>query len=133
MKFYYVCKNLGAFPSASVCAALLAGTLIFTGCGKAKKSTADAPSPEAVKQAATDHMPAYAPLPAKAPAAVAAPNGAPDLAEMDRAMLRWLMSNRRVPSSFEDFAATAGMPIPPAPTGKKYVIAKDMHIHLVSK
>jgi len=113
---------------------LLVGVLLFTGCGKAKKPTDEtsAPTPEAAKQMAADHVPVYAP-PKTTPAPVAAPNGEPDLAELNRAMLRWLMSHHRAPASFEDFAATAGVAIPPAPAGKKYIIAKDMHIQLVNK
>ncbi len=118
----------------SVGIALLVGVLLFTGCGKAKK-TADetsTPTPEAAKQMAADHVPVYAPA-KTTPVPVATPNGEPDLAELNRAMLRWLMSHRRAPTSFDEFAATAGVVIPPAPAGKKYVIAKDMHIQLVNK
>ena len=120
---------------AAVGLMLLASLLIFTGCGKSKKSAAEAPapSPESVRQAAADHMPVPSPAPPAQPAVIAAPNGEPDLVELDRSLLRWVLSNRRRPASFEDFAATAGVVIPPAPAGKKYVIAKDMHIQLVKK
>jgi hypothetical protein len=43
------------------------------------------------------------------------------------------MANHRVPANFDDFAATAGVVIPPPPAGKKYVIRKDMHIELVNQ
>jgi hypothetical protein len=58
---------------------------------------------------------------------------APDLGELNRDLLRWILSNRRKPASFEDFSATAGVAIPPPPAGKKYIIAKDMHIQLVDR
>ena len=48
-------------------------------------------------------------------------------------MVRWLIANKRRPKDFEDFAATAGVPIPPPPAGKKYAIGKDMHIVLVNR
>ena len=57
----------------------------------------------------------------------------PDLPELNRAMRRWLMANHRVPANFDEFAATAGVPIPPPPAGKKYVLRKDMHIELVNQ
>jgi len=78
-------------------------------------------------------MPVYSPAPPNSPVGVAASNGEPDLGELNRAMLRWLGRNRRTPANFDDFAATAGVAIPPAPAGKKYVIAKDMHVQLVNK
>ena len=111
---------------------LLVGMLTLIGCGKNKDSKpAAAPPPEKVAQAATDHMPVPSTAPAAKPAVVAAPNGEPDLVELNRSLLRWILSNRRRPANFEDFAATAGVVIPPAPAGKKYVIGKDMHVQLV--
>jgi hypothetical protein len=136
--------NMKSFPghkqtwfqsSTPVYLALVVGVLLFAGCGKAKKSAAETPasSPESVKQAETDHLPVATPTPAAAPALATAPNGEPDLKELDRSLLRWLMRNRRKPASFEDFSATAGVAIPPPPAGKKYVIAKNMHIQLVDR
>jgi hypothetical protein len=60
-------------------------------------------------------------------------NAAPDLVELRRALARWLVRNRRPPANFEDFAATAGVVIPPPPAGKKYVITKRMEILLVDR
>lgn len=60
-------------------------------------------------------------------------NGQPDLDALDRAMVRWLVGHRRTPANFEEFAATAGVAIPPPPAGKKYMIRKDMHIALVDR
>ena len=63
----------------------------------------------------------------------AAANAAPDLGQMQRALGMWLVRNRRVPANFDDFAATAGVPIPPPPPGKKYIITKRMQIQLVDR
>lgn len=116
---------------------LVAGVLLFSGCGKAKKSASETPAPapatETAKQTAPDHLSVLAPAPGTAPAVVAAPNGEPDLGELNRNLIRWIVRNQRRPANFEDFAATAGVVIPPAPAGKKYVIAKNMHIQLVSQ
>jgi hypothetical protein len=121
--------------SAPIFGALLVGAIVCIGCGKAKKPSAEAPapSPESVQQAANDHMPVYAPKAPLTPAVTVTPTGDPDLGELNRAMLRWLMRNRRTPASFEEFSASAGVVIPPAPAGKKYIISKDMHILLVKQ
>ena len=58
-------------------------------------------------------------------------NDQPDLTALNRSLKGWLMANRRVPKNFQDFAATAGITIPPPPAGKKYVLTKDMHVALV--
>ncbi len=116
-------------------AAILALSLCLTGCGH--RQTADkastSPPPGTNQSAAT----AGTPLPASTQAAIlpslAQPNGEPDMGELNRTLLRWVLANRRRPASFEDFAATAGVPIPPPPAGKKYIIGKDMHVILVSR
>jgi hypothetical protein len=113
--------------------ALVSVALVAGGCGKRGKSAAVTPSPESLQQAQNDHMPESAATPAAAPGQVTAPDGGPDLSALNRSLLRWVLQNRRRPASFEDFAATAGFAIPPAPAGKKYVIAKNMHIQLISQ
>ena len=70
--------------------------------------------------------------PATAHAATAPPTG-PDLAEINRTLIRWIVRNRRPPGSFAEFASSAGAPIPPAPAGKKYIIGGNMHVQLVNQ
>lgn len=106
-----------------------------TGCRKAGSSASNVSAAEsnAVAAAAQDHEPVYSPTPAVT-APVVAPDGEPDLVELNRSLLRWVMVNRRKPASFEDFAATANVTIPPPPAGKKYMInPSTMHIVLVNK
>lgn len=69
---------------------------------------------------------------AQATHTAAAPAG-PDLAEINRTLIRWIVRNRRPPGSFDEFASSAGAPIPPAPAGKKYIIGGNMHVQLVNQ
>jgi hypothetical protein len=61
------------------------------------------------------------------------PGGEPDLHALDQAMLRWLVANQRRPSSFQEFAATAGVTVPPPPSGKMYAISSSGHVILVDR
>jgi hypothetical protein len=67
------------------------------------------------------------------PETIVQPDGQTDLKALNRCLIRWLIANKRRPNNFEDFAATAGVPIPPPPAGKQYAIGKDMHIVLVNR
>ncbi len=66
-------------------------------------------------------------------AATASAQPDPDLQDVNRQLRRWILKNQRPPENFEDFAATAGMQIPPPPAGKKYAIDKHMHVVLVNR
>ena len=113
--------------------ALLLLLVVVAGCKKAAEPVAQAvPDSNQATVATHNQTPAFV-APAGQPAAAAVPNGQPDIEELNRSLLRWLMANRRPPKDFEDFAATAGVPIPPPPAGKKYIIAKNMHIQLVNR
>jgi hypothetical protein len=109
--------------------------LTASGCSKKAPAAAASPSEDAQAQAQpapVQPLPAQ-PQPAPQQSALVLPNGQPDLAGLDRAMVRWLVGRRRPPANFEEFAATAGVAIPPPPPGKKYMIRKDMHIVLVDR
>ncbi|HWD91325.1 MAG TPA: hypothetical protein VG938_03160 [Verrucomicrobiae bacterium] len=123
--------------------ALLGCGLVFSGCGKSKTSAAqtppsvsetpapavaDTPAPSTAADTATAGQPAAA-APGSRPLTTA--NGSPDLSELNRTMIRWIVRNRRAPANFAEFAATAGVTIPPAPAGQKYVIGSDKHVLLV--
>ena len=114
---------------------LFLGTVLaLNGCGKKP-----APSAAVLPAADTNSQPAQAnPAPAapqvKQPVTtLVQPDGAVDLPELQRCVIRWIVANRRRPASFEDFAATAGVPIPPPPAGKKYILTRDMHVQLVNR
>ena len=56
-----------------------------------------------------------------------------DIHTMERALVGWVIRNHQRPKSFEAFVAASGIQVPPPPAGKKYVIAKSMHIVLVDQ
>jgi hypothetical protein len=115
----------GAFAATL---ALLAA-LGVGGCGK-KAAQAVVPPPALTTNQASAQPASQQAQPS---AQLTKQNGEPDLTEINRAVIRWLVSNKRRPASFEDFAATADTPIPPAPAGKKYVLAPNMHVQLVNQ
>jgi hypothetical protein len=43
------------------------------------------------------------------------------------------MQHGHTPKNFEEFAASANVPIPPPPPGKKYVIDSLMHVSLTDR
>ena len=110
--------------------AVLLGILSGTGCGKSKPAAASPTPEEFAAKAAVTHEPVYTQK-SVATAPVVTPSGEPDLGELNRCLLRWVMGHRKKPDSFEEFAASANVAIPPASAGKKYVIDKSMHIVLV--
>ncbi len=110
--------------------------LASTGCrktGSPASNNVSAAESNAVAAAAQTHEPVYSPTSANT-APLVTPSGEPDLGELNRSLLRWVMANRRKPASFEDFAATANVTIPPPPAGKKYALnPSTMHIVLINQ
>jgi hypothetical protein len=107
-----------------LCVALLCATTVFAvGCNRKNQSSeppAATPPPQAeASQAAPATPPAAV---NSAPMAANTNNAMPDLRPLNQALLRWIVQNRRRPSSFEDFAASANTQIPPPPPGKKYIL-----------
>jgi hypothetical protein len=127
-------KEMSVLRNSSAVVVVVTLALLSTGCGKSKPPVVQAATDQNTNQMLTDHMPVYQPPSSAIPAVAATqPDGGPDLKELNRSLLRWILGNRRRPQNFEDFAATAGVVIPPPPAGKKYIIAKDMHIQLVDR
>ena len=131
--------------------ALAVTPLLFVGCGK--KSETSAPLNQ-VAEPATSSVPAQAAAPdqqAAAPAQAAAPKAVsvpvqvsvpmqgsgkpanPDFDDLNREVKVWILSNRRMPKDFEEFAATANVEIPPPPPGKKYILDSRKHVDVVNK
>lgn len=57
----------------------------------------------------------------------------PNLTELTRQLRRWIVATKKRPTSFEDFAASAKITVPPAPAGKKYELSKEMRVTLVDR
>ena len=107
---------------------------MINGCSKKTPAATATPPTDPQVQAQPSPAPAQPvqPQPGRQPSPLVQPDGQPDLPEMNRDLIRWVMGHRRTPATFEEFAATAGVTIPPPPPGKKYMInRKDMHIVLV--
>lgn len=115
-------------------AGVVSAIFFATGCGKKETpATTASPPPAAVAPDPTG-KPAAVPVAVKPPvASVAQADGSVDLGELQRTVVRWVVANKRRPSSFEDFAATAGVKIPPPPAGKKYFLSHDLHVQLVNQ
>ncbi|HVV01923.1 MAG TPA: hypothetical protein VHH88_11215 [Verrucomicrobiae bacterium] len=94
------------------------------GCKKSSNSAA----------ASARHSEAAASIPAagqtQAPAPPPLPSSGTNSVNLNRELRRWILRNRRPPKNFEEFAATAGVDIPPPPPGKKYTIDRSMHVTL---
>ncbi len=112
---------------------MLAVALCAIGCRKASPPPANAPQvPSNTVATADQPPPPVYPQQAVATQPLVTATGEPDLGELNRSLLRWVMGHRRKPASFEEFAASANITIPPAPAGKKYGLDKStMRIVLV--
>jgi len=127
--------NCLAISAIRISLALVFGMIVCgSGCSK-KPSAAAPPAPEVQAQAAPEATAPAPPNPSRAQQVgqVVQADGQADMGELNRCLLRWMMGNKRPPANFEDFAATAGVTIPPPPPGKKYRIGKDMHVVLVDR
>jgi hypothetical protein len=103
---------------------------LLTACTK-KESSANAPTPAVTSEtSANAHSPA--PVPA-IPLTIAPPaNGDVDatLAQLTRELHRSMIGAKKLPASFEEFAASRRLDVPPPPAGKKYAISKQWRVVL---
>ena len=113
--------------AASVALAL---PLLCGSCSKKNDTVArSAPAPTPASESTT----AAPPTVASTFVPATATNAMPDLRPLNHALLIWIVHNRRHPSSFEEFAANAGIQIPPPPPDKKYIIDSRGLISLVNR
>ena len=105
------------------------------GCHKATTPPPAAAGDNSLPVAAADSS-SGAPLPPPGPQAAPLTvndHSPQDIHNMERALVGWVIRNHQRPKSFEAFVAASGIQVPPPPAGKKYVIAKSMHIVLVDQ
>jgi hypothetical protein len=108
---------------------------LLMGCEK-KAATQVSAAPSANASQNSNGQAAAGPAPSHTePPQLAAPSGADlqarDIHQMERVLVGWIISTHHRPNSFEEFVAATQIQVPPPPPGKKYVIAKNMHILLV--
>jgi len=122
-------RFLGWQPKALLFSFVL--LLAFTvGC---EKSAPPPPAPPSSTNSAEAPATNAAPAPfAAKPVATSNSNGLlTTLQTLNRALMGWMIRNRRHPQNFEDFASTANVQIPNPPPGKKYTLNTRGFIILV--
>ena len=113
-------------------AVIVAVALFFTGCGKSKSPTVQAPASSPIADSQTPALPPTLQH-TSAPVVIAAsPEGGADLKQLNHAYVGWVLQNRRRPNSFDEFVAQSGVRVPPPPAEKKYVIDKYGFINLTA-
>jgi hypothetical protein len=105
---------------------------ISAGCGKSNAVAPSAAPP--VVSSATSTSTTTPQQTAGNPQPDAGTNGIPkaELQAMNRALLGWMMQNKRHPKTFEDFASSTDFQIPTPPPGQKYALNQRGFIVLVS-
>jgi hypothetical protein len=125
-------KFIAVLRRAVVVSLMLAGVSLATSGCKKKQPAVETPVARQ-PDAATNPQAVSAPAPVRTSSVLTQPDGQVDMPELQRSVIRWVLANRRRPVNFEDFAATAGVQIPPPPAGKKYILNKEMHVLLVNR
>jgi hypothetical protein len=117
--------------------ALVLGAAMFAaGCGKGKSAApaASATPPPQTNQAAVQPVstsPADNSPPAPAAPVANASTTGPNMQELNRALIGYIVHNHHRPKTFEEFAASGTIQIPPPPAGKKYTLNPRGYIILV--
>ena len=119
-------------PKGGGCVALIwAALLLVAGCSKPNTPPpTPPPSSDVTNTPATSSTVApitYAP----ATGATNASDTQTELQTLNKALLGWMIKNRRHPQDFAEFASTANIQIPAPPPGKKYTLNQRGFITLV--
>jgi hypothetical protein len=115
------------------------------GCGKKPDSSGS--TPEGAKPTAANDAPAAkapeAPPSSSMPAPIPAPmstaagsSNAPvpvDAGQLTRELRRYVVANRRIPKTFEEFVSLSKIQVPAPPAGKKYAIVPGSKVVLVDR
>lgn len=112
----------------------LAITLSVSGCSRTSSGTITSQSYDQTNQGAQTVNPAAVSTQPGESVLTVQPmvlaNGQPNMGQLNRVARLWMLRNQRRPTSWEDFVAHAGAPIPPPPPGKKYVLSRSMRVTL---
>jgi hypothetical protein len=124
--------------TSSIFATIMISIALFvSGCTRKSSDAANAQFITQTSQDVENSNPAAAPAPqaqaASEAASVVQADGQPDMAALNRVARLWMIRNRRRPTSWDDFAANAGVQIPLPPSGKKYALSRDMRVTLVDR
>jgi hypothetical protein len=113
-------------------ATLLTSMLFTCGCSRKSSNTPVSQIPVQTNPASESAYTTVVPQgqPIQGNASLVQTDGQPNLAELNRVARLWLLRNQRRPTGWDDFAAHAGVQIPPPPTGKKYVLSRSMRVTL---
>ena len=119
-------------PKASLLSLAVVLGIVAAGCGKSgdSKSSVAAPPPTPSSDS-TATTPAANPQPTQAAAVTKPDDTTGRMQALNRAMVSWMIRNKRRPQTFQEFASTAGFQIPDPPAGKKYAINSRGFIVLV--
>jgi hypothetical protein len=105
-----------------LCFALVLGAAMFAaGCGKGNSAGSSTATPQATESNPSPAAPQAVANAQPAPAANAAA-AEPNLQKLNHALILYKAQNHRSPTTFEEFAASANIQIPPPPPGKKYAL-----------
>lgn len=118
------------------CVLLVCATaMLALGCKRNKQdSEIPAPPPPATQTDASPAAPATQPTAVSPqPASSSVTNALPDLRPLNQALIGWILSNKRHPASFEEFAGSTDIQIPPLPPGKKYILNGRGLISIVNR
>ena len=109
-------------------------TMFAVGCSKKNQSSVTSAPPAPPQTDAAQPAPAApSTVVNSGTTAAVTTNGLPDLRPLNQALIGWIISNRRHPATFEEFAASAGIPIPPPPAGMKYTLNDRGLISIVNR
>jgi hypothetical protein len=116
-----------------ICVTVALAIASIAGCSRRSSDAAKTDSPQMVQNLNQASVQPPQPQPAPATPAVSQPGDQVSLAEINHAARFWMFRNRRRPTDWDDFAAHAGVTIPPPPPGKKYALSHDMRVTLVDQ
>jgi hypothetical protein len=125
------CHRAFRWREISRCTIILGAALLLSACNKSKPADeAVTAQPQPVASTNQNRLPVISPPAASLPPIDGNLDGGANLRQLNHAYLRWIAQNHRRPASYENFIELSGLQVPPAPSGKKYVIDKNGFIAL---